>query len=1121
MRKGLYYLILTSILLLNGVCFGQSVNTNAGTNFWFGFTETTDGVSADYVVYITTLKPTTGTVSIPGFAWSTNFTATPGITTRIVVPSADVVVSSFSGPVNQAVNVVSNSNVSVFAAIEFSERTDNTCIYPVSSLGNQYYIMDYSLCQSFSNFMIIAQGCKDSVQIIPSQNITVGGNHPANVPYTEVLQPGQVLLVQSNSDLTGSMVRSLNHAETGVIAGANWNCVFCSGTANPFYEELTPINTWGQNYVFVPTPQAQDQCRVLSEQNGTIVTFSTGGGPNTVTLNAGQYYDTTVNYASPVFINGTSPIEVGRFLRTGGCNNYYINNPTGKGDPSQINMESNEQMLLDTISFYFSRTPDIDSSYVQVVTRTADRNTVFLDNANIGAYFNVLGPNPTYAYAALTLLPGAHTLTTTGHGFVAYMCGLGFEDACAATDGIYLKEINIATVHTNPSSCGASDGSATANATGIPPFKYLWSNGQTNQTATGLSAGIYTVTVSDSDCVQHKDTAMVSISGRNGYSATVTDTNPNCNNPKGKSTVNPVGGTPPYTYSWNNGQTNQTATGLSAGSYTCTITDNTGCKYFITTTIAAYTAPAIGISPYTDSLCGAGSVPLHVYGLNTNVYNWSPNGSLSCNPCATPTATPTVTTTYTISGVDSSGCAASATLTITILNVPKPIVSGRDSICLGSKDTLSVTGGVTYSWSNGATTSSIIVNPAITKTYTVTAANGYCASHDTTFTIHVVSPPAVSISASKDTVCAGDSTLLSSTGGGTYKWLVAGNPNTSSIWVKPGSNTTYSVVIKNVCGLDTLSKAIFTHALPIVTKSNDTTICFGQGVTLSASGGNSYTWSPGGTGSSINVVPSTTTTYTVKVSNGTCASSASVTVTVIPKVVIGLTHPFTLCVGDSTPLSATGGGTYKWSTGATTSSIMVKPTKNTTYTVVVSNGCPDSATTTVTIDVPTLAACCDTTIFRGNSTTINAAGQTNYSWSPSSGLSCDNCPNPVASPTVTTTYTVTSNDPNGCPVERTITIYVETPCADFNVPDVFTPNNDGINDDFVINILNPSAYSINIYDRWGKEVYTSTDATVYWNGRILKTQYLVPDGVYYYVIKASCQSNNYIKKGFVQVLGGN
>jgi gliding motility-associated-like protein len=177
---------------------------------------------------------------------------------------------------------------------------------------------------------------------------------------------------------------------------------------------------------------------------------------------------------------------------------------------------------------------------------------------------------------------------------------------------------------------------------------------------------------------------------------------------------------------------------------------------------------------------------------------------------------------------------------------------------------------------------------------------------------------------------------------------------------------------------------------------------------------------------------------------------------------------------------------------------------------------------------PALTACCDTTIISGDTVTINAYGDVSYIWSPSTSLSCSTCPNPVASPTVTTTYTVVSTDSNGCKTSREVTVFVE--CVDFVVPNVFTPNNDGRNDDFVPYYIiggtihngvgNVSSYTITIYDRWGKQVYNSSDPTKYWNGTLNNTNYLVPDGVYYYIIKATCGGNNYDHHGFVQVLGG-
>lgn len=1189
----LTYLVLSFLSISS---FAQTLNTNSGTDFWFGFTLTEDLDAANYVVYINTLKTTNGTVSIPGFAWSQSFTAIAGNTTRIVLPPADVVITSFTAPVSQAINVVADSNISVFAAIEYPERSDNSCILPVSLLGNQYYVIDYGLCQSFSEFMIVAQGCTDSVEIIPSQNISVGGNHPAGVPYTEVLQPGQVFLVQCDSDLTGSMVLSLNHAETGVIAAANWNCLYCNATANPFYEELQPVNTWGNSFVFLPTPQAQDQCRVLSDQNGTVVDFVTNTGTNSQTINAGQYYDTTVNYASPVYINSTNPITVGRFMRTGFCNNYYITNPTQKGDPSEVIIDANEQMYLDTIVFYVSRTPDIDSTYIQVVTRTQDKNSVFLDNVNIGSFFNVLIPNPIYSFASLTILPGSHTLTTTGQGFIAYTCGLGYLDAISCSAGVFLKEINITTATVEPGSCGASDGSATAYASGIPPFKYKWSNGQTTQTATGLIAGIYTVTVSDSDCVPHQDTAILTISGKSGYSASVVDTNPGCKISKGNSTVFPAGGTSPYTYMWSNGQTNQKDTGLTAGSYSCTITDNTGCIYYIDTRIYAYTPLAIGIAPFNDSICSDSTTQLHVYGVNTGIYSWSPHTGLSCYQCPSPIASPATTTTFTISGVDSNGCSASSTVTIYIFQQPSPVIRGKDSICAGYADTLTVTGGATYLWSNGSTSSSIVVSPNNTKTVSVTAYSYLqCSSHDTSYTVYVVPAPVANISPSSDTICKGDSIELTGSGGLKYLW--SNNKTSPSIWVSPAVTNTYTLIaFSGTCsGSATATVTVRPQFTATLSYIHDTVCPHDTSVLIiNASGGNViYKWNNGASTSSIKVTDTANTTYT-SIVYGKCDSVVnSITVIVIPFPKPMITGYNLKCKGMKDTLTVSGGTSYLWSNGSTSSAyftgdvnadstlfvkteniigcsvedsitIAVKkppvvstsftkactgdtikitayasgngpfsyswsPTADsnntinviadsaTTYTVNVSNGCTTSATVLAAPENPVLYACCDTVILNGESVSLMAKGFLHYLWNPATGLNCDTCSNAIATPSVTTTYTITANDSTGCIVIKEITVTVEPPCSSFIVPDVFTPNGDGINDFFEIKAENTSQYSIIIYDRWGREVFKSSNPTLYWDGKT-ENGANAADGVYYYILTTTCEGNKDTKKGFVEII---
>ena len=269
---------------------------------------------------------------------------------------------------------------------------------------------------------------------------------------------------------------------------------------------------------------------------------------------------------------------------------------------------------------------------------------------------------------------------------------------------------------------------------GIAPYTFRWNDGTTNQTDTGLCAGVYTVTVTDAACPPRTDTATVSVTGEGGFSATSIDTNPNCGLRKGSAYANVLGGHIPYTFSWSNGSTNQKDTGLIAGSYTCIITDNAGCRYRISLTLINPTAPDIKIVPDLDSICDGGSIGLAASGAGPHgTYVWTPAGSgLSCYNCPNPTASPTATVTYTVVGSDSNGCTNTATSTVKVKPSPSPVITGPDTACSGSSITLSATGGGTYTWApGGATTSSITVVATSTQTYSVTASNGACNSTGT------------------------------------------------------------------------------------------------------------------------------------------------------------------------------------------------------------------------------------------------------------------------------------------------------------------------------------------------------------------------------------------------------
>src|ERR1035437_7418148 len=201
---------------------------------------------------------------------------------------------------------------------------------------------------------------------------------------------------------------------------------------------------------------------------------------------------------------------------------------------------------------------------------------------------------------------------------------------------------------------------------------------------------------------------------------------------------------------------------------------------------------------------------------------------------------------------------------------------------------------------------------------------------------------------------------------------------------------------------------------PVITAVPSFTICNGSSATLTASGGDTYSWSPGGlTTTSITVNTTTTTTYTVAATTNSITATATATVTVLASPLANAGPNVSICSAGNTTLNGTGNGTYSWnpSTGlscTTCANPIASPTINTTYTLTVTNSC-GIATSTVSVTLttmPTANAGSPAFICSGNNTTLNGSGSGTFLWSPSTGLSCTTCANPVANPTATTTYTL-------------------------------------------------------------------------------------------------------------------
>lgn len=637
-----------------------------------------------------------------------------------------------------------------------------------------------------------------------------------------------------------------------------------------------------------------------------------------------------------------------------------------------------------------------------------------------------------------------------------------------------IVNVSSLTVNMNPTNVSICQGGNTqlnANAPGATTYSWSPATGLSatniaNPVASPTVTTTYTLTATDASGCQGTGTVQVTVNPMTTASAGADDTV--CVGSFIQ--LNASGGT---NYQWTADPSlsatninNPNASPSTTTTYTVTVTDANGC--IGTDQVTVYVAPSplalnsTGLPATCNGSCDGQGIVIPNGGFQPYTFVWSSGGTGPSEPnlCAG---------SYTITVTDIAGCTQQQTVSVTEPTAIALQTSSTTANC-GQNDgsaTVTPSGGTspyTYSWSSGGNQPTENNLGAGTYTITVTDANN-CTTQTT---VVVPNTPGVTaqIPTFTDVICNGacDGTAggnsVNGTGPYNYSWSSGQNTQNAS-GLCPG---TYTLTVTDANGCTSTETVTITEPpLVTVTPPATQTICIGQNASLQATGGGGvgnyvYDWQPGPmTGNPVSVNPVVTSTYTVTATdaNGCVSAPSQVTVTVNPPLAVVPSPGVTICPGNSTTLTAVGGGgdgnfTYSWQPGGLNgSSVTVTPNATTTYTVTVTDGCgTPAATGTVTITVQGVNAvvfaatdptsgCGPLCVTFANSTPNTASVLWNFG---------DNTTSTSASPVhcfTTGTYNIslTITDVNGCVGSSTLNNYVTVypdPVADFTASPMVT-----------------------------------------------------------------------------------
>jgi gliding motility-associated-like protein len=430
-------------------------------------------------------------------------------------------------------------------------------------------------------------------------------------------------------------------------------------------------------------------------------------------------------------------------------------------------------------------------------------------------------------------------------------------------------------------------------------------------------------------------------------------------------------------------------------------------------------------------------------------------------------------------------------------------------VCLGNSSLLTTTvtcahwfasavGGQTLGLGPGYITPPVVAN----TTYYVEETSCGTVSPRTAIEVTVLPLPLVVAGSNPPVICSGQGSSLSATGANTYTWsspFSASEGTGSLITVSPPSTAVYTVLGNDgsCSGSSTVAVSIVPLPNPVIGASNNKP-CTGATIILTGSGADSYSWQPAGimsagTGSMVSAQPLSNTIVTLTGANisGTvsCTRQSTLSVTLLPYAPAFVSSGVTICRGQSAVLTAAGGSSYSWAPAgvlldAGNNMVIASPTVTTVYTITVvsDNACPAKKTVTVTVNPkPELFAGRDTTFDSDELMVITATGTGRITWISGENMSCADCPRTEIFPIRKTCYVAEAVNEYGCTETDEVCVDVGLDYAIY-VPNTFSPNQDGLNDLFLVSGFGISNVHLQVFDRWGEQMFETNDVQTGWNG---------------------------------------